>query len=102
MLVRRGGQRLCFSHEEVIEGRFTRLAIDAGQLVFRFEVTNTQLGRQVIRDIERGYLRGASIGIGGIVSRWKSYVREIHRAELVEISIARNPALWDTRVSVVK
>ncbi len=95
----RGQTQLRVNHAATVAGRFERLTAYAGRLVWAFQVFDTPLGQQVMRDVRAGtIIRGCSIGYTRLQRRWDDFVEIIEDADLIEISILKGstPALSDT------
>ena len=94
----RGLTELRVNHAATVAGKFEHLAADGGRLAWGFQVFDTPLGQQVMRDVRAGTIRGCSVGFTKLQCRWDDYVEIVEDADLIEISILRGstPALWDT------
>ncbi len=99
-----GGQVLKLNHSVVVPGAYRRLAMDAGRLLFAFDLHDSVIGRQIVNDVRAGRVKGASASYRTIRSSWVYEVKHIQEAALSEISVLRapsRPALLDTYVRLV-
>ena len=85
----RGGQELWINHlRPALRGRFSRLAIDARQLKFRFELHDGPREWSVLQRVKVGDIRECSIG----------YKPEHERSRGISLLDGRKPAWFNTWV----
>ena len=75
---------------------------DAIGLKYKIIIPNTRTGKAVMREMDKGELNKVSIGFRYSESNWtwkdKRNYRTVLKAELLEISLVKNPAYDDTSV----
>jgi HK97 family phage prohead protease len=75
---------------------------DAIGLKYMIIIPNTRTGKTVMREMDKGELNKVSIGFRYSESNWtwkdKRNYRTVLKAELLEISLVKNPAYDDTSV----
>jgi phage head maturation protease len=100
----RGPYFLKLNHAVRLEGRWTRVCSEAGELRFGFELYDDAYNRQLKSDIERGAIRHCSIAFKqqSVRAHYGGSTLVIDEATLSEISLLRDrrPAWYDTWVRI--
>ncbi|WGM09191.1 HK97 family phage prohead protease (plasmid) [Arsenophonus nasoniae] len=86
-------------------GTLTLNEDDTG-LSFSLNLPDTQLGKDVLKMVERGDIQGMSFGFCAIEDNWDTstepYVRTVNRAELKEITITSQPVYSESTIEIAK
>lgn len=83
-----------------------RVKEDRAGLAVEIDVADTQAGRDIVTSIRRGDVSGMSFGFRTIEDSWRTVdgeeVRELKKADLIDVSPVTFPAYPDTDVSVAQ
>jgi HK97 family phage prohead protease len=97
-----GGQRLLINHAGLpLQGRFTRLRNDGGQLLFTFILLDGAREQDILTRIRSGAIRFCSIGFEPLAYRYERHLCLNTRARLNEISLCdgRTPQWFGTWIT---
>ena len=79
-----------------VSGADLSLSDDTDALRFRLQLPETQLGRDTAYELDKGFLRGASIELGAVTARYEGLRRIVQKSTAVRFALVDKPAYPDS------
>ena len=83
-----------------ITGSNLTLIDDSDALRFRLELPATQLGRDTAYELDKGFLRGASVELGSVKARYEGLRRIVQESTAVRFALVDKPAYPDSLLTL--